>query len=341
LLAFLVLSLVVAGSLLLIRTSFSPAGMAGQQERGGSDLRLYRTIVERVRSGESYYDVAGRQLREQGYYTGSLFNWRPPVYAWLLASLPTLGGRLLFIALALAAQLMAFTLVEAEAGRWQAGIAVLLMLGGFLWCVDGDAFLAQELWSGLFILLSVCSFGLGRSCLGVIFGLLALFFRELALPYCLIALAMGFWQRRRGDVLLWLAGLGLYGLFFSLHALEVARHLTPADRVPGSWMQFGGAGFILQTCRMNVFLLHQPVWVAAIYLPLSLLGLAGWRNEVGLRALLTAGAYVAAFAIVGQPFNDYWGLMYAPLLPLGLVRAPAAVSDLVDSIRYRQAKPAE
>jgi hypothetical protein len=90
---------------------------------------------------------------------------------------------------------------------------------------------------------------------------------------------------------------------------------------------------------MNVFLRDLPVWVSAICLPLSLLGLASWRNETGLRVFLTASAYIAAFAVVGQPFNDYWGLMYVPLLPLGLVRAPAAISDLVHSIRQSHRCP--
>jgi hypothetical protein len=38
--------------------------------------------------------------------------------------------------------------------------------------------------------------------------------------------------------------------------------------------------------------------------------------------------YIAAFAIVGQEFNRYWGLMIAPLFCFGAVRAPAALRDL-------------
>ena len=47
---------------------------------------------------------------------------------------------------------------------------------------------------------------------------------------------------------------------------------------------------------------------------------------------LTAGAYLAGSAVVGHPFNNYWGLIDAPLLASGFVRSPASVRDLIVSI---------
>jgi hypothetical protein len=127
------------------------------------------------------------------------------------------------------------------------------------------------------------------------------------------------------------SGLVLYGLFLAYHGLEVTHRLGSGDRTEAEgWVQLGGAGFVLSTCRMNVFLFNLPGWVTAPYLVLALLGLAGWRGDAGTRAALTAGAYVAAFALVGKPFNNYWGLMFAPLLAFGVVRAPAALRDLVE-----------
>jgi hypothetical protein len=43
---------------------------------------------------------------------------------------------------------------------------------------------------------------------------------------------------------------------------------------------------------------------------------------------LSVCLFVLAFAFVGQPFNQYWGSLYTPLLCLGAARAPAAVKDL-------------
>ena len=64
--------------------------------------------------------------------------------------------------------------------------------------------------------------------------------RELTLPYCLIAAGLAWRQGRRREVLAWVAGFALYAIFLAFHAREVLARVTPADRVPGSWLQFGG-----------------------------------------------------------------------------------------------------
>jgi hypothetical protein len=47
--------------------------------------------------------------------------------------------------------------------------------------------------------------------------------------------------------------------------------------------------------------------------------------------MLVVFGYVAAFIFVGRDNNSYWGLMIAPLWPLGLVTAwPALVQCVAD-----------
>jgi hypothetical protein len=43
-------------------------------------------------------------------------------------------------------------------------------------------------------------------------------------------------------------------------------------------------------------------------------------------------AFLAAFSIVGNPYNGYWGLLYVPILAFGVVRAPAAFVDLYQAV---------
>jgi hypothetical protein len=52
----------------------------------GEDLRCYRSIVDRIRSGEGYYKAAYSELLSRGYPTGSVFNWRTPLLGWTLAT---------------------------------------------------------------------------------------------------------------------------------------------------------------------------------------------------------------------------------------------------------------
>jgi hypothetical protein len=327
--ALLILAALLAALAWLLSAALEPPLAAHIPAEGGKDLQLYRSIAERVHDGESYYDAAGAELRAGGYPTGSVFNWRTPVYAWLIGKLPAPAwAQGLLILVALMTLLLAFGVLEPAAGIWPAAIGVLLLSGPMLWCIDGDAYFVQELWAGLLIALSACAYAHGKWPLGFATGLFALFFRELTLPYCLIAAFFARREGRRREVALWLIGFALYGLFWGGHALQVLQRITPGDRMPESWLQLGGAPFLLATCRMNEYLHYLPSWVSAIYLPLSLLGLVGWRTGIGPRLGLTAGAYLLAYTIVGQPFNDYWGLLYAPLLPFGMVLAPACLRDL-------------
>ena len=91
---------------------------------------------------------------------------------------------------------------------------------------------------------------------------------------------------------------------------------------------FGGAAFVISIAQMNAYLLLLPQWVTAVFLMLALVGFAGWNTPAGRLAGFTAAGYLAALAMVGQDFNQYWGSMIAPLLCLGLARGPSALVDL-------------
>jgi hypothetical protein len=67
------------------------------------------------------------------------------------------------------------------------------------------------------------------------------------------------------------------------------------------------------------------------------IGLAGWKSAVAGRMAATMAAYALAFMVVGQSFNEYWGLMYIHLMGVGMAYAPASVADLVGTSLGRSA----
>src|SRR5688572_25398585 len=77
-------------SLLAVAITLSPlrSGYADAPDRGPGDLALYRAEIERIRAGENYYQAANIELRQRGYPTRSLFNWRTPLPMWLVGKLP-------------------------------------------------------------------------------------------------------------------------------------------------------------------------------------------------------------------------------------------------------------
>lgn len=318
--------------LLSVVVSLSPLaqGFTDQPNRGPGDVALYQAEVDRVRAGESYYAVTSEELRARGYPTKSVFNWRTPLPMWLLGVLPDpLLGRVLLGSLAVVALLMGFVFSAREGGTGPGLLTALLLVGALLPCWLAGLDVMPMLWAGALIAISVSALGVGRTKLGVASGIAALFMRDLAGPYCAFGWCYALWQRRWKEAALWSAGLAAYAAFFAWHIAQVAAFQTPDDIAhENGWLRFGGLAFLVSITQMNGFLLNLPQWVSAIYLPLALLGLASWSGDAGRRAALATLVFVVLFAAVGQPINQYWGSLIAPLLCLGAARAPWAVRDL-------------
>ena len=104
----------------------------------------------------------------------------------------------------------------------------------------------------------------------------------------------------------------------------------------------GAQGWRLVLAMADATSLLSPVAVATLAVPLALLGWCAWPGGLGRRGALLLGGYALAFMMLGRADNNYWGLIFAPLLPLGLAVAPAALRDLWQAAapRARAAAPA-
>jgi hypothetical protein len=360
-----VLASLLLASVFSVAVTLSPLASSNPQKdlpRPG-DVALYRAEVARIHAGEGYYAAAAAELTARGYPTRSVFNWRTPLPIWLLGKLPWFGlGRALLGGLALALLVLAFDGLAREEGndltKTGTGSAIgssiaeaeppfnavpvpvfirlhrpilcaLLLTGPLLPTILGDLCVLPVLWAGVLIALSVCMYGIHRPYWGVALGIAALFFRELALPYVVLAAALAWHDRRRGELLALMIGLAAWLVFFGLHWLHVRPLIAPhAVAHREGWIQFGGAAFVLSTMQMNAYLLLLPQWVAALYFTAAMFGFAGWHTPLGTRIGLSTCLFVAAFAVVGQNFNQYWGSLIAPLLCFGVARFPSSLCDL-------------
>lgn len=323
------LALFLLVALFFVAITFSPlkSGFADAADRGPGDIPLYRAEVERIHAGESYYDAAATELRQRGYPTRSVFNWRTPLPVWLVGRLSDIRiANVVLGALGFLLVCLSFHLLAEEAGIRQATLGGLLLVGAILPCLLGDLVVMSELWSGVLIALSAICFGIHRTIPGVLAGVAALFFRELAAPYVLVCLALAAGGRRHRELAMWAVGLAAYVCFFGMHVWQVLPRASGDDIAQmHGWIRFGGAGFLISTAQMNAFLLLLPQWVTAVYLAAALAGCATWNTPVGRRIGLTIALYAIAFSTVGNDFNQYWGSMTAPLYCLAACRFPGTI----------------
>jgi hypothetical protein len=324
-------TLVFGGFLVAISLSPLASGFADKPNRGPGDVELYQAEVDRIAAGEGYYQAASAELHERGYPTRSVFNWRTPLPMWLLGVLPSkFVGRFIIGSLAAVALVVLVFLLRREVGLQTALLGVFLLAGALMPCWLDQIYVMPVVWAGVLIALSIAAYGFERRGLGVCFGLAALFIRELAGIYVVVCLIWAVCERRWREVAAWVAGLALYAAFYAWHFHQAMAHVGAGDRAQGvSWVQFGGAAFLVSIAQMNAFLLLLPQWVTAIYISLAMFGFAFSKTPTLLRAGVTTCAFLLFFAFVGQPINQYWGSLIAPLLCLGACQAPRAIAELL------------
>jgi hypothetical protein len=309
--------------------------------RGYNDTTLYEAIADRVAAGQGYYAAASAEHRANGYPTAPPQVFREPALTWLLAVLRVdLLRRATLVALALVVVLAMRAALEREGvATMPRLIAMAALSTGVAIAGVNRIYFLHEAWAAMFIALSLALYRPGRWVLPVIFGVVACLFREIALPYLLAMAAFALWERRWRELAGWAAGAAVFIGLYAVHLAHAQALFRPGDPISSGWIALGGPRFVLETAHRSIALNLVPPVVVAFAVGLGLVGLVGARNAIAARCALIVGGYMAAFLVVGRPDNGYWGLLYAPLLPLGWVVGPFAVRDLVRSAFGRGADP--
>lgn len=330
--ARVVVAVTIGITLLLVAITFSSlrSGYADAPDRGPSDFELYRAEADRIHAGEAYYPTVADELRTRGYPTRSVFNWRTPLPVWLLGVLPDVRiGQTVLALLAVGMWMLAFGLLDSQLGRPASVVGLLAISGVVLPCVLGNLFVMPEMWAGILIGLSAVAYGGERRKLGFAAALAALFVRELSGLWCLVCLASDVRERHWRSIPLWSMSFAAYAVFYAVHLRQVLPLISESDVAHDhGWVCLGGPGFVISIAQVNTWLLLVPQWLTALFLAAALVGAAEWSSPAGQRIGLGVAGYVVAFSIVGQPFNQYWGSLTAPLFALSASAFPAAAADL-------------
>lgn len=306
---------------------------APYEEGQGEDFELYQRIVERMRDGEGYYQATGEELRTRGYAVRPSWNWRLPTLAFILSFQSSTHQSLcIFGALAFFSVFLWGQILHRFCSRRRMIFGLILFILAYLPLLREYPIYFHETWGGMLLSISMAALIQKRWTLSVLFTLLALCVRELAVPYAMILLAGACFQRRRKEALLLGAAMLLYAGLLIAHTTQVNALLRPDD-IAKDWWGLPGWSHVLETARFSAFLLITPRWLDALLLPLILIGLWGWPHEGGIYLGSVVTAYLCVFSVLGNPDNAYWGAMYTSLLPIGLLYAPASVWELARACR--------
>jgi hypothetical protein len=327
------IALVLAAALIIYGSigNPTPAGHFGRPPEW-RDWMLYHLIVDHMIHGEGYYAAAAAEHRLHLYPTTPPQVFREPTLAWILAELRTDTARTLSVAALSILTLLAMerALARTDMNCVQKYSALLLVACTLVLAWAPMSAYTHEVWAGLLLALSLACYRLDCWRISILLGVAACLIRELSLPYLIIMAGFSLWERKRRELGGWIAGIALFGVFFTAHLMMASRLSQPDDLAFRSvgWIYFGGWPFVVQTARMNLILLYAPKGIVAAATCLSVIGLTGARDPWLCRIAVVVCSYLAAFMFVGLPGNTYWGLLYAPMLPIGFVLSPASLRDL-------------
>ena len=292
------------------------------------DVVMYQRIIDNVRDGQPYYSAVGAALRDGHYATREPFNWRTPLLMMSLARLGAAGRPLLIVlTVILCVGTVIVTIRDQPIVKWT---AMFMQAGVLATTAIPAAFYLSEAWTGVLIGLSVVAFLHGWRPLAVGLALLALFTRELAAPYCIVCTFLALHDRRWRELAVWTIGALAYAAYYGAHLLQIWAHRLPTDLAHAtSWLTLGGLPSVTGKLHFQFWLFVAPFWATALVLVLVVAACLNPRVPLHLRVVVTT--YIGFFALAGQIFDTYWGMIAWPTWALAAGFGAQSVYDLLSS----------
>lgn len=315
----------------------SPDTDAAAATEDRADVILYQNIVAGLRAGGDYYDVAATALRTDGYPLKPFVTFRLPTLARVQAAIPDLLSTLLLFTLAGLTITAWYRRLAPEFARSPPRLIVAaLVVGGLSSFIRPDLIAFHEVWAGPLVALSLAVWRPGKATLAIAIALAAMLIRETAALYAVVMALAALVEGRRREMLGWMAAVAVLAAAVAAHAWAVAQVVRPDDLASPGWSGMLGFGFFVKTMTLATSLSALPIVFTAPLVGAALIGWAGWRDPVAVRALGTLMGYAALLALFCRVDTYYWGLLAAPILPIGLVFAPDALRDLWHGVRQRR-----
>lgn len=281
-----------------------------------------------MQKGQSYYtafDNAVIAFPAHNEKPSNISAYRLPTIFYLWKFLPNPG---LFIWIGFlmlcSATLIASFKIAAKFSKFPLSIlAPYLLVPYLLFSAKSIWFLMIEWWSAFFIVFFICLFLYKKERLAYFTLLLALLIRELAIiPIALNSIAMLFIKRK---YFIYFSSLILiFVAFYGLHTYLSQTGSTSINETTSQLLTFRGIPFIKRTLDFGsdfYFFNQAKIPVLGIFLILSSAGSLTTliKNQKERYLILISILFFAGFAfsflfISKSIFNEYWGIMYVPVM---------------------------
>jgi len=305
-------------------------GEKGVERPRDDDLALYDRAIERIQNGENYYDFIVEEQRRADYPVRPGIAVRLPTLAYIDAALGLAGQTAVAVLLMIAVLAAWWRRLGEEPGAVDRRPLILafVFLGASLG-VNRYYFTLHELWAGMLLALAFALHRPGKWGASLAVAALAVFIRELALPFITLMAAMAFWRRDWKEGAAWSALTLVFVAALAVHLSIISEQVLPSDRHGPSWLALRGLSGWLSNIVLSSNLRFLPHWLAGPAVILAMLGWLGWRSPVGLFGTLLYAGYGLAFTVVGRGDNFYWGAIIAPAMFIGFTFVPMALRSLV------------
>jgi hypothetical protein len=292
-----------------------------------TDQALYGAVTKRMAAGESYYPAMGLELRARGYPTASVFNWRQPTIYVLIARHPFLAYAIVGI-VGLGVVIGTIQLFYKSAPEVMI-FALIMQIGATLSALGPISFVLSEAWAGALLAASGLLYARQRHVPAAVLAVAALFIRELVAPYAAVAGVLALRHGRRNEILVWVIGGLTWAGWYAYHAMNATDAMQAGALAHPPWIQFGGPRFVLATIGFAGWLYLLPTWTSA--LAAVLLVASPWAPLRATHLKAAVLVYLAFFAVVGQSFNQSWGILAAPIWSIGFGLGLLGLAVLIQS----------
>lgn len=298
------------------------------------DHALYLKILRRMEAGTAYYPAVVEEHRANGYPLRPALTVRLPTLNSVLSAISLPAGIAASSALALAMLLTWRRRLMHEPGLPPyARFGVLFIAINVGQAMSGQWVLIHEVVTGLLIALALALYRPDRPWAAMAAMVAALAVRETALPVAMLFGLFALIDRNWRAAGAWLAIGIVFAIGLAFHAASVANVTNAGDIAGSGWLGLNGwDNYISFIYKSSVLRFFAPYWLAAVLVPLALLGWLSWRSRLGLTGCLVQIGYAALFMLFARHDNDYWGMLVVPTLFVGLIFAPAALAALVRSL---------